>query len=79
TGPVAHAVLASGAGFADALAAAPVATKYDSPVLLTRQASTPAPTLEAIIDLRVQDLTIAGGYSAVSLAVQEELEALVYP
>ncbi|AXH96830.1 cell wall-binding repeat-containing protein [Ornithinimicrobium avium] len=79
TAPVAHAMLASGSGFADALAAAPVAAKYASPVLLTRQASIPAPILAAIIDLRVQKLTIVGGYTAVALAVQQELEALVYP
>ncbi|AXH96832.1 cell wall-binding repeat-containing protein [Ornithinimicrobium avium] len=79
TTPVAHAVMASGSGFADALAAAPVAAQNTSPVLLTRPTRIPAATLATMIDLRVQALTIAGGYSAVSLAVQEELESVVYP
>ncbi len=79
TGPVAHAIMASGAGFADALSAGPAAAVHHSPVLLTRPTAVPETTLETMVDLRVQALTIAGGYKAVELSVQEQLEALVYP
>lgn len=31
------------------------------------------------MDLRVQKVTIVGGYEAIALAIQEALEAVVYP
>ncbi len=77
--PVAHAMVVSGASFPDALAAGPVAAANNGPVLLTRPATLPAPTLATILELRIQNLTIAGGYKAVSENVGDELEAVVYP
>ncbi|GAA1172275.1 hypothetical protein GCM10009584_11510 [Ornithinimicrobium humiphilum] len=77
--PTDHALLANGLNFPDALASGPVAAHYQSPVLLTRPGGLPASVLGAVVDLRAQEITIAGGYGAVSGAVQEQLEALVYP
>ncbi|GGK55947.1 hypothetical protein GCM10011509_00380 [Ornithinimicrobium pekingense] len=77
--PADHAMLATGQNYADALAAGPVAALHNSPVLLTKSDALPAAVLEQIMDLRVQEITIAGGYNSVTLAVQEQLEALVYP
>ncbi|OLT22849.1 hypothetical protein BJF81_12620 [Ornithinimicrobium sp. CNJ-824] len=77
--PVDHALVATGWNYPDALAAGPVAAKYNSPVLLVKTGSVPAPILEAIIDLRVQEMTIAGGYVSVEKAVEDRLNDIVYP
>ena len=77
--PTQHALLASGEEFPDALTAGPVAAKYETPVLLTKAQNLPAVTLDTIVDLRVQKVTIVGGYEAIALAIQEALEAVVYP
>ena len=78
-GETQHALLASGEEFPDALTAGPVAAKYETPVLLTKAQNLPAVTLDTIVDLRVQKVTIVGGYEAIALAIQEALEAVVYP
>ncbi|GAA5159629.1 cell wall-binding repeat-containing protein [Ornithinimicrobium tianjinense] len=77
--PADHAIVATGLNFADALAAGPVAAGYNSPVLLTKTDVVPSAILGAITELRVQEITIAGGLGAVAMEVQETLEALVYP
>ncbi|SOC58167.1 cell wall-binding repeat-containing protein [Ornithinimicrobium cerasi] len=77
--PVDHALLATGVNFPDALAAGPVAAKYNSPVLLSRPQGVPGPVLNQITQLRIQEITIVGGYGALALAVQESMEGLVYP
>jgi len=68
------AVLASGEGFADALAAAPLAAAYDAPILLTSRNSTPAVTLAALAELEVADVLVMGGTAAVGTAVSNGLE-----
>ena len=77
--PTQHAMLASGEEFPDALTTGPVAAKYQTPVLLSKAANLPAVTLEQIMDLEVQKITIVGGYEAISEAIQEQLEAVTYP
>ncbi|ANS79182.1 N-acetylmuramoyl-L-alanine amidase [Serinicoccus hydrothermalis] len=73
------AFLATGTEFPDALAAAPVAAMNNMAVLLTKPEMLPADTVEAMTQMRAQLVHIVGGYGAVSLEVQETLEAVVYP
>ena len=68
-------VVATGAAFADALAAGPVAHRLGGPVLLTDPVSLPAPTIEALQALQPQRVIILGGFAAVSPAVQAEIAA----
>ena len=77
--PAAHALVATGLNFPDALAAGPVAAKHNSPVLLVKKDAVPAAVLGAIVDLRIQQITIAGGYGAVDKAVEDRLNGIVYP
>jgi ectonucleotide pyrophosphatase/phosphodiesterase family member 5 len=68
-----EAVLASGESFADALAAGPGAAAAGRPILLTRQGSLPQETLQAIEDAGITRITIAGGPSVVSTAIEDAL------
>lgn len=77
--PAPGAFVATGMDFPDALAAAAIAGSNNSPVLLTRPDSLPAATSNALIAVRAQDVTIVGGFGAVSEGVQAVLEALNYP
>jgi putative cell wall-binding protein len=69
------AILASGENFPDALAAAGLAGSYEAPLLLTRTASLPTYTTDALSDLGVTDIVIIGGSGAVSDAVANALDA----
>jgi putative cell wall-binding protein len=69
------AILASGENFPDALAAAGLAGSYGAPLLLTRTASLPSYTTDALSDLGVTDVIIVGGSGAVSDAVANTLDA----
>lgn len=69
------AILASGENFPDALAAAGLAGSYEAPLLLTRTASLPSYTSDALSDLGVTDIVIVGGSGAVSDAVANALDA----
>ena len=76
--PTASQVLvASGADFADALCAAPVAARRSGPVLLVDPEHVPAVVTDELERLRPEVITIAGGTAAVAPAVQEALESLV--
>lgn len=72
--------LASGEGFADAVAAAPVAqTRF--PLLLTQRDALPPPTAEYLSTdgtVTFEHIVILGGHQAVSPAVEAELLALGY-
>lgn len=76
--PTAEAFLATGMGFADALAAAPAAAMSNGPVLLTRPDRVPAATMTALDAIRAQTITLVGGFGAISLEVQDELGEHVY-
>lgn len=71
----ATAVLATGAGFADALAASGLAGALGGPVLLTPRAGLPAGLVSALGPggLGVRDVVIVGGTAAVSPAVESAL------
>lgn len=69
------ALLASGAGFADALAAGAVAAGARLPLLLTTPEPSPATTIaaDAMASLDIQRVVIVGGTDAVSPAVADRL------
>ncbi len=71
------AYLASGGGFADALAAGPVAAQQDAPILLT-PATMSADTQRVLADLHVNEVIVVGGTGAVSAAVESQLRGLGY-
>ena len=65
-GTAAKVYLATGTGFPDALAAAPVAGSDGAPLLLTTQACVPEPTLAEIRRLNPSSVVVLGGENAVS-------------
>lgn len=69
-------VIASGDGFADALAGVPLAYAMDAPILLVRGNSADAGTLAEIKRLGAEDIVILGGAGAVSANAEKELSAL---
>jgi putative cell wall-binding protein len=71
------ALIASGAGFADALAGGPVAYDGGFPLLLTQPNELPAATATALADLGIEQVVILGGTAAVSDDVETELEGIV--
>jgi putative cell wall-binding protein len=68
--------LASGAGFADALAAGGVAAALGAPILLTRPDRLPPATALALRRLRPERVVIAGGPASVTPAVAAAVAAL---
>lgn len=73
TGPVPQVLIATGLGFADALAGGAVGALTDSPVLLVDPNSLPAETAAALRVLQPRDIAVLGGTSAVSNTVLEQL------
>lgn len=69
------AILATGANYADALAAGSVAFKGKHPILLTDSAALSAETNAALTSLGIQQVIIMGGTSAVSAAVADAITA----
>lgn len=75
-GNTTEAYFVRGDGFADALAVSPFAYGMATPVLLVQTNNVPADTAAAIDDLGVSYGMIAGGASAVSVDVEDDLETL---
>lgn len=69
-------VIATGSNYADALTGAPLAAKLRAPLLLTASNTLEQVTKNEIARLKAVNATILGGSGAVSLQVEEELEAL---
>jgi peptidoglycan LD-endopeptidase LytH len=67
------AFLASGTGFADALAVGPLAYAARLPILLTSPAGLPPDTAEALHELGIEHVYVVGGERAVSAAVERSL------
>lgn len=67
------AIIASGEGFPDALAAASLAGAYDAPILLTPGSSLPSGLITCLDNLGVQDVIVVGGTSVVSQGVYNQL------
>ncbi len=75
-GPVPTAYVATGTGFADALAGGPLATSGHGPVLLTARDWLPGPTRDALLDLEPGRIVVLGGAHAVSDEVLARLRDL---
>lgn len=59
--------------FADALSAAPLAYKYNSPILLTQAASLNPATKQEIIRLKAKSIVLVGGKGSLNDSVTKEL------
>jgi putative cell wall-binding protein len=66
--------VATGAGYADALAAAALAGDQGAPVLLVRREAVPPATVAALERLRPQRIVVVGGPAAVAETVRWQLE-----
>lgn len=71
-----YAVLAYGEDFPDALSAAPLAKKYNAPILLTQKDSLPLETINSLRVLKVKNVFIIGGTGVVSSKVETQLKAM---
>ncbi|WP_088188340.1 cell wall-binding repeat-containing protein [Desulfosporosinus sp. FKA] len=71
-----YAVLAFGGDYPDALSAAPLAKKFDAPILLTDTGSLPTTTKQTLLDLHVKNVEIIGGTAVISQAVESELQTM---
>jgi putative cell wall-binding protein len=70
------AMVVSGHGFADALAAGPAAARVGAPLLLTGVDDVPAATLTELRRLAPERITLAGGFAAVSADVEQALSEI---
>ena len=70
------AIVGSGQGFADILAAGPISYARNHPLLITRPASLPAETAAFLTGNDVDQVVVVGGTVAVSAAVEAQIEAL---
>ena len=71
-----YAILAPGWNFPDALAATPLARKYDAPILLTVTDRLTEVTKQTLLDLQVKNVIIVGGTAVVSASVFAELQTM---
>lgn len=67
--------LASGENYPDALSITSLATKTNSPIILTGKESLPKASLDYILNKGIKKVVIAGGEGAVSKAVENTLRA----
>jgi hypothetical protein len=70
------AFLATGEGFADALAAGPASYEHHLPILLTTSGTLSPSARQGITDLGIQKVVILGGTAAVSTAVETQVKAI---
>lgn len=70
-----NAVLVNGQNYPDALSAAPLAKKYDAPVLLTGPKVLNPYTSSELTALNVKNVFIVGGKAVVSQSIQDGLKA----
>ncbi|NEU05042.1 cell wall-binding repeat-containing protein [Clostridium senegalense] len=71
-----YAIIASGEGFADALSAAPLAKKYDAPIILTEYKGLNENAKEELERLKVKEVIIVGGIGAISSNTENEIKNL---
>ena len=77
TGKLGHGVVASGQVFADALTVAPYASREGYPILLVRANNLPKSVKDAITELAINKVTIAGGYTTVNKSLEASLPTVV--
>jgi len=73
-----RAYLAAGTGYADAVAAGPVAGLDLAPVLLTRPDSLPGATASEILRLGASEVIMIGGPAAIHPSVEEQISVAVH-
>ena len=71
-----YAILAYGENYPDALSAAPLAKKYDAPVLLTSGNNLPSVTKQILTDLQVKNVFIIGGTGVIPISIDNELQLM---
>lgn len=71
-----YAILAYGENFPDALASAPLAKKYNAPILLTTSKSLPSTTRQTLSSLQVKNVIIIGGTGVIFSSIDSELQAM---
>lgn len=72
-----YVVIASGEDYADALCAAPLAKKYNAPILLTESAALNDNVKQEIKRLNAKHVFIIGKYASVSQNTENEIKSLV--
>ena len=70
------AILAYGENYPDALSAAPLATKYNAPILLTSVNNLPGITKQSLTDLQVKTVYIIGGTGVIPSSIESELQSM---
>ncbi|NMM62000.1 2',3'-cyclic-nucleotide 2'-phosphodiesterase [Clostridium sp. P21] len=68
------AIIANGEVFADALCAAPMAKKYNAPILLTQQNMLPESSKAELERLNVKHVIIVGGEGSVSKTIENNIQ-----
>ncbi|HVJ49295.1 cell wall-binding repeat-containing protein [Desulfitobacterium sp.] len=71
-----YAILASGENFPDALCAAPLASKYNAPILLTSSARLEDAAKNELVRLNVKKVMIIGGEGVLTPKVAQDIQAL---
>lgn len=71
-----YVVIASGQGYADALCAAPVAKKFNAPILLTPSSTLSGEIKSEIARLKASHIIIIGGNASVSDAIEKQLSGM---
>lgn len=71
-----YAILAFGVNYPDALAAAPLAKKYNAPILLTEAKELTPITKQTLQDLKIKTVFLVGGTAVVSLNVENQVKDL---
>ncbi|WP_407306797.1 cell wall-binding repeat-containing protein [Desulfosporosinus sp. SB140] len=71
-----YAILAYGENYPDALSAAPLASRYNAPILLTTSDSLPAATKQTLINLQVKHVIIIGGTGVITSSIELELKSM---
>ncbi|MBV4438473.1 cell wall-binding repeat-containing protein [Clostridium tyrobutyricum] len=69
-----YVVLASGEGYADALCAAPIAKKYNAPILLTTSKTLNSTIKSEITRLKAKNIIEIGGTASISSNIENQLE-----
>ncbi|MDD4679849.1 MAG: cell wall-binding repeat-containing protein [Clostridia bacterium] len=71
-----YAIIASGENFPDALCAAPLAAKYNAPILLTSANSLDEQTKDQLLNLKVKSVIMVGGEGVLTAEVEKVLKDL---
>lgn len=70
-------VVANGRGFADALAAVPLAAKLNAPIILVEQGSLPTEVSAYLNSCKINSVTVVGGDSAVGQIVRDKFTSAI--